>query len=198
MTGSKKRYRVVCEVGLCVPGLPHVSPNPHQRWSLRRAPPRPLMAVCALLPACRRRGAHAILAPLSAPWRAGHWFVARAARALWPSGGAMTAHGARRPWAALTPPPVRPRSTPSGAPGIGTRSRRPWGPGPTRSLGVCSQGLRCLSVWWLWRGKRCAVRNTTGPPGPPSSRRSRPPWASRAPNRRWTTPPMRAPAGETS
>jgi predicted transposase YbfD/YdcC len=44
----------VCEVGRCLPGIPHVSPNPRQRWSLMIAHPRPLIAVFALIPDFRK------------------------------------------------------------------------------------------------------------------------------------------------
>jgi hypothetical protein len=49
----------VFEVGLCLPGIPHVPHTPHQRWSLMIAQPRPLLAVCAMLPDFRKqRGQH--------------------------------------------------------------------------------------------------------------------------------------------
>ena len=42
------------EVGRCLPGIPHVSHNPRQRWSLMRAHPRPLIAVFAAMPDFRK------------------------------------------------------------------------------------------------------------------------------------------------
>src|SRR5215471_16039502 len=54
MTGFQKRERVVFEVGLCFPGIPHVSHTPHPRWSLRITYPRPLIAVFAMLPDFRK------------------------------------------------------------------------------------------------------------------------------------------------
>lgn len=42
------------EVGLCLPGIPHVSHNPRQRWSLMRAHPHPLIEVFAAMPDFRK------------------------------------------------------------------------------------------------------------------------------------------------
>jgi len=67
MTGSKKRERVVFEVGLCLPGIPHVSHNPRQRWNLMIAHPRPLIAVFAVIPDFRKpRGTRHPLAAIFA------------------------------------------------------------------------------------------------------------------------------------
>jgi hypothetical protein len=50
MTDSKTRERVVVAVRRCLPGIPHLRHTPLPRWSLMRAHPRPLSAVCATLP----------------------------------------------------------------------------------------------------------------------------------------------------
>ena len=42
------------EVELCLPGIPHVRHNPHQRWSLMIAHPRPLIEVFAMIPDLRK------------------------------------------------------------------------------------------------------------------------------------------------
>ena len=42
------------EVGLCLPGIPHVSHNPRQRWNLMIAHPRPLITVFAMIPDFRK------------------------------------------------------------------------------------------------------------------------------------------------
>src|SRR5262249_6645426 len=42
------------EVGRCLPGIPHMSPNPHQRWHLMIAHPRPLLEVFAAMPDLRK------------------------------------------------------------------------------------------------------------------------------------------------
>src|SRR5262245_46717291 len=42
------------EVGRCLPGIPHESHNPHQRWSLMIAHPRPLIEVFAMIPDFRK------------------------------------------------------------------------------------------------------------------------------------------------
>jgi predicted transposase YbfD/YdcC len=44
----------VFEVGLCFPGIPHVSHNPRQRWSLMIAHSRPLIEVFAMIPDFRK------------------------------------------------------------------------------------------------------------------------------------------------
>jgi predicted transposase YbfD/YdcC len=44
----------VFEVGLCLPGIPHVSHTPSQRWHLMIAHPRPLIDVFAMIPDCRQ------------------------------------------------------------------------------------------------------------------------------------------------
>jgi hypothetical protein len=44
----------VFEVRLCLPGIPHLSHNPLQRWSLMRAHPRPLLEVFSAIPAFRK------------------------------------------------------------------------------------------------------------------------------------------------
>jgi predicted transposase YbfD/YdcC len=44
----------VFAVGLCLLGIPHLSHNPHQRWSLMIAHPRPLIEVFAAMPDFRK------------------------------------------------------------------------------------------------------------------------------------------------
>ena len=50
------------EVGLCFPGIPHMSHNPLHRWSLMIAHPRPLIEVFAAMSDFRKpRGTRIIL-----------------------------------------------------------------------------------------------------------------------------------------
>ena len=42
------------EVRLCLPGIPHLSHNPLQRWSLMITPPRPLIEVFSAIPDFRK------------------------------------------------------------------------------------------------------------------------------------------------
>jgi hypothetical protein len=83
MTGSQKRYRVVFEVGRCLPGIPHVSHNPHERWSLMIPHPRPLIDVFARIPDCRQpRGKRPPFAAIFALACCAVWCGARSSSAM--------------------------------------------------------------------------------------------------------------------
>ena len=131
-------------MGLCLPGIPHMSHNPPQRWSLMIAHPRPLIEVFAAMPDFRKsRGKCHPLAAIFALACCAMLCGARTSSAIAEGGRNYGTQIAQALGLTHATPCAATLHTSFGT-WPGTRSRRTWAPGPIVSLRVCPARLTYL------------------------------------------------------